>query len=976
MQCLRFVGLVWLIHQRSRIIRPLIFIFVSVFMSDPKAPIVLVDGSSYLFRAYHALPPLMTTTGMATGAAKGVINMMRSIIMQYPQSPILVVFDAKGKTFRNDIYEDYKANRPPMPDDLRDQIAPIHEMIEAMGLPLIVEPGVEADDVIGTLALECTKLNRDCVISTGDKDMAQLVTSNVTLLNTMKKEELDIAGVTEKYGFGPELMIDYLALMGDKVDNIPGVPGVGEKTATALIQGLGSVENIYANLDKIKDLEFRGAKTMAKKLEANKEFADLSYTLATIKCDVKLEKGVEEYLHAPQDDALLLSLFQKMEFKGWVQTLSAKMQEKGMTPNVTPQEMGKQPVKKVANQELIEVQNVTTTRYEIIKDEQKLADVLYEIKQKGVLALDFILSGGHYLNNHLQAISLSCEAGIAFTICIENDLFKDDLLDEQTVLDHLKPILESYEVKKTVADLKQTLHFLTRHNIQASNIANDISIQSFVLNSTIKRDKELDKHFSVLSLDNLVRVYATNIETNLYPKTFAEIAGQFGKKQLLWPQLEIDICVEYLSARADYLLRLGEFFEKQLKQTGELFHVYQSIELPLVPALMQIEQNGAYLDVDLINGLTQDFTEKMDSYNARAQELSGCEFNIDSPKQIGEVLFEKLELPVIKKTPKGQPSTAEEVLVELAKEFELPSLILKYRHLKKLVSTYTKPLPLLVDEKTGVIHTSYHQNGAQTGRLSSTEPNLQNIPIRSEEGRSIRKGFCARPGYKIVAADYSQIELRIMTHLCADVNLLYAFNNGLDVHKSTAAEVFAVPLDEVTTEQRRSAKAINFGLIYGMSAFGLAAQLDISRGEAKQYVQSYFEKYPEVQRYMDQTKVQANEDGFVETIMGRRLYLPDINSSKGMLKAAAERTAINAPMQGSAADIIKLAMNDVQYWLKKENIQAKLIMQVHDELVFEVKEEDIDQLILGVKLRMQSAASLAVPLIVDVGIGDNWDEAH
>ena len=772
---------------------------MSVVMSDPKAPIVLVDGSSYLFRAYHALPPLMTKTGMATGAAKGVINMMRSLLMQYPQSPVIVIFDAKGKTFRNDIYVDYKANRPPMPDDLREQIAPIHEMIQAMGLPLIVESGVEADDVIGTLALECTNLNRDCVISTGDKDMAQLVTSNVTLLNTMKKELLDIEGVTNKYGFGPELMIDYLALMGDKVDNIPGVPGVGDKTATALIQGLGSVVNIYANLDKIKELEFRGAKTMAAKLEANQELADLSYVLATIKCDVKLDKTVEEYQHIPQDDAMLLSLFQQMEFGGWVKNLSAQMLEGGVTPDVSPQEMGKASVAKT-DQALIEVQSVETTRYEQIKDKQKLADVVYEIKQKGVLALEFIFSAEHYLNNHLQAISLSCEVGVGYTICLESDLFKDDLLVEQDVLEQLKPLLESYNIKKTVMSLKKTLHFLTRHNIQASNIANDISIQSFVFNSTIKRSKELDKHFAVLSLDNLIRVYATNIEETLYPKTYAQIAGPFGKKQLPWPQLEIDISVDYLSARADFILRFGEFFEKQLKQTGELFNVYESIELPLVPALMQIEQNGAYLDVDVVNGLTQDFTTRMDSYNARAHEIAELEFNINSPKQIGEVLFEKLELPVIKKTPKGQPSTGEEVLVELAKDYELPGLILKYRHLKKLVSTYTTPLPLMVDEKTGLIHTSYHQNGAQTGRLSSTEPNLQNIPIRSEEGRSIRRGFCARPGYKIVAADYSQIELRIMTHLCADENLLYAFNNGLDVHKSTAAEVFGVELDEVTTE--------------------------------------------------------------------------------------------------------------------------------------------------------------------------------
>ncbi|MCJ8314288.1 MAG: DNA polymerase I, partial [Pseudomonadales bacterium] len=769
-------------------------------MSDPKAPIVLVDGSSYLFRAYHALPPLMTTQGLATGAAKGVINMMRSLLMQYPKSPVIVIFDAKGKTFRNDIYVDYKANRPPMPDDLREQIAPIHEMIKAMGLPLIVESGVEADDVIGTLALECTNLNRDCVISTGDKDMAQLVTSSVTLFNTMKKELLDVEGVTQKYGFGPELMIDYLALMGDKVDNIPGVPGVGEKTATALIHGLGSVNNIYSNLDKVKDLTFRGAKNMAAKLEANQELADLSYVLATIKCDVKLDKTVEEYQHIPQDDAMLLSLFQQMEFGGWVKNLSAQMLEGGVTPDVSPQEIGKTPAQSDTNQELIEVQSAEKTCYEQIKDSQKLADVIYEIKQKGVLALEFIFSEGHYLNNHLQAISLSCVVGTGYTICLESDLFKEDLLVEQDVLEQIKPLLESYNIKKTVMNLKKTLHFLTRHNIKSSNIASDISLQSFVLNSTIKRSKELDKHFAVLSLDNLIRVYATNINSELYPKTFAEIAGPFGKKQLPWSQLEIDISVEYLSARADYILRLGVFFEKQLKQTGQLFYVYESIELPLVPALMQIEQNGAYLDVDLVNALSQDFTTKMDSYNKRAHEIAESEFNIDSPKQIGEVLFEKLELPVIKKTPKGQPSTAEEVLVELAKDYELPGLILKYRHLKKLVSTYTNPLPLMVDEKTNLIHTSYHQTGAQTGRLSSTEPNLQNIPIRSEEGRSIRRGFCARPGYKIVAADYSQIELRIMTHLCADENLLYAFNNGLDVHKSTAAEVFGVELDEVTTE--------------------------------------------------------------------------------------------------------------------------------------------------------------------------------
>ncbi|BCE00891.1 DNA polymerase I [Marinicellulosiphila megalodicopiae] len=941
------------------------------------APIVLVDGSSYLFRAYHALPPLMNKQGMATGAAKGVINMMRSLLLNYPQSPVIVVFDAKGDTFRNEIYDQYKANRPPMPDDLREQIEPIHQMIKAMGLPLIMESGVEADDVIGTLALECTNLGRDCVISTGDKDMAQLVTEHVTLLNTMKNELLDVDGVKEKYGFGPEYMIDYLGLMGDKVDNIPGVPGVGDKTATGLIQGLGSIKNIYENLDKVKDLAFRGAKTMAKKLEANQELAELSYVLATIKCDVKLEKNVLEFTHQPQDDAALLALFQQMEFKGWIKSLSEQMQANGQTVEIASEDIAITRGQ-IHDSEMVEVllEHCETVHYEQIKDMQKLADVLYNIKQHKKMAVDFVFSKAHYLNNHLLAISLSSEAGTAFTICFDHELYKDELLIEQEVIEQLKPLFERYDIKKTVADLKQTLHYLSRQNIKPSNIANDISIQSFVFNSTIKRDKSLDKHFSVLSVDNLIRVYGSNIEESYFPKTYAEIAGKFGKKQLTWSQLEFDVMVDYLSARADYILRLGEFFETQLKQTGELFNVYQSIELPLVPALAQIEQNGAYLDVNLVNQLTHDFTTRMKEYELRAFELAGSEFNIDSPKQIGEVLFEKLEIPVIKKTPTGQPSTAEEVLVELSKEYELPDLILKYRHLKKLVSTYTQSLPLMVDTKTQMIHTSYHQNGAQTGRLSSTEPNLQNIPIRSEEGRAIRKAFCARPGYKIVAADYSQIELRIMTHLCADTNLLYAFNNGLDVHKSTAAEVFGVPLDEVTNDQRRSAKAINFGLIYGMSAFGLAAQLDISRSDAKVYVESYFEKYPEVKRYMDQTKMQANEDGFVETIMGRRLYLPDINSNKGMLKAAAERTAINAPMQGSAADIIKLAMNDVQYWLKKEDIQANLIMQVHDELVFEVKEEELDRLISGVKIRMQSAASLSVPLIVDVGVGDNWDEAH
>lgn len=932
-------------------------------MVNKTAPVVLVDGSSYLFRAFHALPPLVNSEGLQTGAIKGVVSMLRNLLKAYPDSPVAVVFDAKGPTFRNDMYDQYKANRPPMPEELREQIEPIHECVRAMGLPLLCIAGVEADDVIGTLAAQATSCGRECVISTGDKDMAQLVSPHVTLINTMKNETMDIPGVETKYGFGPDKMIDYLALMGDKVDNIPGVPGVGEKTALALIQGLGGLDDIYSRLDDIKDLTFRGAKTMAAKLEANKEQAYLSYELATIKLDVELETTINDIVPDPIDNERLLELFKRYEFRTWVRELS------GEDTPAKPSEST--PVAaKDSNDSPPALLEPETTEYQLVTTLEGVDEVIKAIRKTEKMAYLPVFVKGHYLEPNWVGLALASEPGQGWYLVFKAE--EVAVLDEAEVFKKLIPLFNDHAIVKTGYDIKADYHWFNALEMAPARLLNDVQVMGFVYDSTIKRDKSLSNHFSHLSIDNLVITYLEKT-----PKTIEDFLGKAGKRQLSPSAVKADDIGLWWAERADLVLRLGIWLEQGLA-SRQLSRVYQEIERPLSKALAHIEENGVMLDVDFVHELSTRFKAQLEDIERQAHDLAGTEFNLDSPKQLATVLFEKLELPVKSKTASGAPSTNEEVLSELAEEHELPRLILQSRRLRKLVGTYTDPLPTMTmthgDEER--LHTTYNQTGAQTGRLNSNDPNLQNIPIRSEEGRSIRKAFIAPEGYKVVAADYSQIELRIMTHLSQDANLIKAFKEGKDIHRATAAEVMGIPEEDVTSEQRRSAKAINFGLIYGMSAFGLARQLGISRTEAKSYVDAYFERYPGVRRYMDETQAEAAETGFVETVYGRRLYLPGIQSSNQIARKAAERTAINAPMQGTAADIIKMAMVDVDNWLNNSNLRARMIMQVHDELVFEVHDDDVEALIDGVRFRMQHCANLDVPLIVDVDTGSSWEEAH
>ncbi|MEH6589309.1 MAG: DNA polymerase I [Halioglobus sp.] len=904
-------------------------------MSKEDTPIVLVDGSSYVYRAFHALPPLANSKGHATGAVKGVINMLRRLQKDYPHSPIAVIFDAKGKTFRDDIYPEYKANRPPMPDELREQIEPIHEIVKAMGLPYICTPGVEADDVIGTLAHQASQQGLNIVISTGDKDMAQLVDSRVTLVNTMTETVMDEQGVVDKFGIPPSLIIDYLALMGDKVDNIPGVAGVGEKTALALLQGLGSVEDIYKNLDKVASLEFRGAKTMAAKLEAEHEKALLSYTLATIKIDVELDQTPAELANGEQDRERLLHWFTELEFRSWVEEL------------VDGEE--------VAPAEAIE------TDYEIITDEPRLEHWLEQLAAAQVFAFDTETTSLDYMDARIVGLSFAVEAGTAAYVPLAHDYLGAPVqLDRDQVLARIKPLLEDPAQLKVGQNLKYDASVLANHDICLRGIAFDTMLESYVLDSTATRH----------DMDSLALKYLGCSTIH-----FEDIAGK-GAKQLKFNQITVEEAGPYAAEDADITLRLHQKLWPQLESEPALRSVFETIELPLVPILSRIERQGALISRQLLVEQSAELGARLEELQAQTYDLAGQEFNLGSPKQLGEILFEKLQLPVIKKTPKGAPSTAEDVLAELALDYPLPKLLLEYRSLSKLKSTYTDKLPQMINPQTGRVHTSYHQAVTATGRLSSSNPNLQNIPIRTEEGRRIRQAFIAPPGYKIIAADYSQIELRIMAHLSGDAGLLTAFSEGLDVHKATAAEVFDVELANVSGDQRRKAKAINFGLIYGMSAFGLAKQLHLSRKEAQQYIDRYFERYPGVQEYMNSTRALAKEQGYVETLFGRRLYLPEINARNKMRVQAAERTAINAPMQGTAADIIKKAMLDVDSWLSQGDVDARMVMQVHDELVLEVAEVEVATVSTEVCRLMSEAASLAVPLLVEAGVGNNWDEAH
>ena len=900
------------------------------------APIVLVDGSSYVYRAFHALPPLITSKGEATGAVKGVINMLRRLLKDYPDSPVAVVFDAKGKTFRDDIYPAYKANRPSMPDELREQIEPIHEIVKAMGLPFICTPGVEADDVIGTLSHQATQLGLKVVISTGDKDMAQLVNPYITLVNTMTETLMDEDGVREKFGIPPNLIIDFLALMGDKVDNIPGVAGVGQKTAVALLQGLGGVDEIYANLDKVAELEFRGAKTMAAKLEAEKDNATLSYTLATIKTDVELELTPDQLHNGEPNRETLLEWYTRLEFRSWIEELL----KEGET--------------EVASE-------AVTGEYDIVTDPQVFAAWMDKLRGAELFAFDTETTSLNYMEARIVGVSFAVEVGKAAYVPLAHDyLGAPAQLDRDETLAQLKPLLEDDNRAKLGQNLKYDANVLANHGITLRGIRFDTMLESYVLDSTATRH----------DMDSIALKY-------LAAKTihFEDVAGK-GAKQLTFNQIELEQAGPYAAEDADITLRLHQALWPQLSEHEGLLRVLRDIELPLVPVLSRIERQGALLCGELLSAQSKELGNRLQELQCGAYELAGQEFNLGSPKQLGDILFNKLELPVLKKTPKGAPSTAEDVLVELALDYPLPKLLLEYRTLSKLKSTYTDKLPLMINPATGRVHTSYHQAVAATGRLSSSDPNLQNIPIRSEEGRRIRQAFIAPPGFKLVAADYSQIELRIMAHLSGDASLVNAFKAGLDVHRATASEVFEVALDEVSGDQRRKAKAINFGLIYGMSAFGLAKQLHLGRHEAQDYIDRYFARYPGVQAYMDNTRALAKEQGYVETLFGRRLYLPEINARNKMRVQAAERTAINAPMQGTAADIIKIAMIDVDQWLQSDSTDARIIMQVHDELVLEVPNEEVERVTHKVCQLMSAAAQLSIPLIVDAGVGDNWDEAH
>ena len=912
--------------------------------------LILVDGSSYLFRAYHALPPLTNSKGLNTGAAKGVIGMIRKLMADYAGDQVVVVFDAKGPTFRNDIYPAYKANRPPMPEELREQIAPIHATIRAMGLPLVCIEGVEADDVIGTLALEASGAGRKVVISTGDKDMAQLVNEHVTLINTMNNTAMDRAGVIEKFGVPPELIIDLLALMGDKVDNIPGVAGVGEKSATALLQNLGGMSSIYERLSDVAALPIRGAKSLMGKLEAAREDAELSYTLATIKADCDLGLAAQDLVSAPPDNEALIALFSDLEFKTWLEALRSGNDPSGTTPQIEALDA---PAEASRASDAI---SVTT-----ILDQATLDAWLARLRAAPLFAFDTETTSLNYMAAEIVGVSFALEAGAAAYLPLTHDYpGAPDQLDRAQALDLLRPILEDPSIGKVGQHLKYDANVLANHNISLRGIREDTMLESYVLDSAGSRH-DLD----TLALSHLGQSTIS----------FEDVAGK-GVKQLTFNQVPIEQAAPYAAEDAEVTWRLHEVLSDRLHQVESLSRLYRELEIPLVPVLSRIERNGALVCRDTLASHSQQLGQRMLALEARAHELAGGPFNLGSPKQLGEILFNQLELPVLKKTPKGAPSTAEEVLAELALDYPLPAVLMEYRSLSKLKSTYTDKLPEMIDARTGRVHTSYHQAVTATGRLSSSDPNLQNIPIRTEEGRRIRQAFIASPGCKIVAADYSQIELRIMAHLSQDAGLLGAFAEGLDVHSATAAEVFGVGIDEVSGDQRRKAKAINFGLIYGMSAFGLGKQLGLGRNEAQAYIDLYFDRYPGVADYMARTRALAHETGYVETLLGRRLYLPEINARNRQRQQAAERTAINAPMQGTAADIIKLAMLAVDNWLSDSGVPARMIMQVHDELVFEVDAGAVDEVCVRVNELMSGVGLLDVPLIVDVGVGDNWDEAH
>ncbi|WP_286264034.1 DNA polymerase I [Thalassotalea atypica] len=911
------------------------------------SPLILVDGSSYLFRAYHVpyLQALSTADGQPTGAITGVLNMIKSLEKDYPGGNVVVVFDAKGKTFRNDMYPEYKANRPPMPDDLRTQIAPLHEIIEAMGLPLLVIEGVEADDVIGTLAKQACDAGIETVISTGDKDMAQLVSANVRLINTMTNVEMDEAGVIEKFGVRPDQIIDYLALMGDKVDNIPGVNKCGPKTAVKWLLEHGTIEQVMANADSVKG-------KIGEHLRAALDHLPLSYDLATIKLDVKLEQQVQELLPTKPNKDKLIELYSKFELRRLLADIN---KDETGSEQSSHKEQDSDSVEEVTFDDV-------DVEYDVVLDQASFDKWLDKLKKAEYFSFDTETTSVDYMQAELVGLSFAVETGKAAYVPVAHDyLGAPTQLSRDFVLSALKPLLEDETLAKVGQHLKYDANVLSHYDIKLRGVAFDTMLESYCLNSVATRhnmDALADKYLGYKTVK------------------FDDIAGK-GKKQLTFNQIEIEKAGHYAAEDADITLRLHEAIYGKLKKSSAQLSVYEDIELPLMPVLSRMEQGGVLIDSDMLAEQSQLIGSRLAELEIEAHNIAGKSFNLSSPKQLQEILFEELKIPVIKKTPKGAPSTAEEVLQELALDYPLPKVILEHRGLSKLKSTYTDKLPLLVQPKTGRVHTSYHQAVAATGRLSSTDPNLQNIPIRSEEGRKIRNAFIAPEQYKIVAIDYSQIELRIMAHLSNDPGLVSAFSEGKDVHSATAAEIFGVTVDEVTSDQRRSAKAINFGLIYGMSAFGLSKQIGVGRNQAQAYMDKYFERYPGVLTYMEETREKANEQGYVETLYGRRLYLPDIKARNQARKKAAERAAINAPMQGTAADIIKKAMLAVDSWISQQsNDHVKMTMQVHDELIFEIHQDHVDEITKQLVEIMNNAVDLNVPLIAEAGVGDNWEQAH
>ncbi|MFZ2315564.1 MAG: DNA polymerase I [Gammaproteobacteria bacterium] len=889
-------------------------------------PLILVDGSSYLYRAFHAMPALTNSKGAPTGAAYGVINMLRRLLNDYQPDLIAVVFDAKGKTFRNDLYPEYKANRASMPTELAEQIEPIHNIIRALGLPIIMLDGVEADDVIGTIARIATQQKMPTIISTGDKDLAQLVNEYVTLINTMNNSLLTPTSVKEKFGVAPEQIIDYLTLVGDTSDNIPGVPQVGPKTAVKWLDLYGSLDNIIANADKITG-------KVGEKLRDFLPNIPLSKSLVTIKTDLRLTSKIEDLVIQLADKEALSTLYKEMEFKSWLAEL---LQASKTTDH-----------DKYAN-------------YVIIYSEDELNIWLEKIKKSCVFAFDTETTSLDYMSADIVGVSFSVEEGFAAYVPFGHDyLGAPKQLSKEYVLNAIKPILENADIKKIGQNIKYDIEVLARIGIELKGAAFDTMLESYVL------DSASNSH----DLESLALKY---LGWRAIPYT--EVAGK-GAKQIPFNQVNVIDAGRYAAEDADVTLRLNKLLNSRIELEPGVKYIYENIEIPLIPVLAHIERNGVLIDPDKLITQGKELEKRLKELEQQAFLLAGKEFNLNSPKQLQEILFQTLKLPILQKTPTGQPSTADPVLQELALEFEMPHIIIEHRSLSKLMSTYTNRLVEQIHSATGRIHTSYNQTGAATGRLSSSEPNLQNIPIRMPEGRRIRQAFIAPPGHRLVSADYSQIELRLMAHISEDPSLLTAFANDLDIHKATAAEVWEVPLEDVTYDMRRNAKAINFGLIYGMSAFGLTRQLGIDRRSAQEYIDRYFNRYPKVRAYMDNTRAHAKELGFVETLWGRRLYLPDIHASQIPRQKAAERAAINAPLQGSAADIIKMAMINIEAWIRENKLPAKMIMQVHDELVFEVDENHLDEMISGIKERMSNVVKLKVPLVVSVGVGDNWDKA-